>query len=322
MDTTGTLWMPPAHSTISSEVDSLFYFILYASIAMFILVVGLTAFFAIRYRRKTRSGTTYGVDHNFKLEVLWTAIPTVLVMIVFVWGFKSYLKMNIVPHEAIEIKVTGQKWFWSFDYPEGANAVNELVVPINQPVKLLMSSKDVIHSFYVPNFRIKMDVLPNRYSISWFEATQLGEYDLFCTEFCGKGHSEMIGKVKVLPQDEYEKWAEEGAMSGEGMTLEQFGAKLYVSKACATCHKIDGTPSTGPSWKNIYGKEEVLADGSKVVIDENYIRESILNPQAKVTAGYQPVMPTYQGILKDRQIDALVAYIKSLQEDESLKNEQ
>lgn len=150
MDTTGTLWMPPAHSTISGEVDALFYFILYVGAFLFLLVIGLTAFFALKYRHKKDSGTTYGVDHNFKLEVLWTAIPTVLVMIVFVWGFRSYLKMNVVPHEAIEIKVTGQKWFWSFDYPEGANAVNELVVPVGQPVKLLMSSKDVSIVFISP----------------------------------------------------------------------------------------------------------------------------------------------------------------------------
>lgn len=313
--------MPPGQSTIASDVDSLFYFILYASAFFFFLVVGLTTYFAFRYRRKGEATTTYGVDHNIKLEILWTAIPTLLVIIVFVWGFKTYLKMNIVPKDAMEIKVTGQKWFWSFDYAEGANTVNEIVVPVGKPIKLLMSSKDVIHSFFVPNFRIKMDVLPNRYSITWFEATQTGEFNLFCTEYCGKGHSEMIGKVKVLAEVDFNKWLEESSSSGEGMTLEEFGAKLYVSKACITCHKVDGSFGTGPSWKNIYGKVRALTDGSVVTVDENYIRESILNPRAKVTAGYQPVMPTYQGILKERQIDALIAYIKSLQEDESIKDE-
>lgn len=319
MDTTGTLWMPPGHSTIAGDVDSLFYFILYVSIAMFILVVGLTTYFTLRYRRRGEPGKTSGVDHNVKLEILWTVIPTLLVLVVFVWGFRTYLQMNVVPHEAIEIKVTGQKWFWSFDYPEGANSVNELVVPQGRPVKLLMSSKDVIHSFYVPNFRVKMDVLPNRYSITWFEATQQGEFNLFCTEFCGKGHSEMVGKVTVLPYDEYIAWVEESAMSGEGMTLEEFGAKLFKQKACVTCHSVDGSPNTGPTWLNLYGKTENLADGSSVTVDENYIRESILHPMTKITAGYQAVMPTYQGILKDRQIDALIAYMKSLQEDESLR---
>lgn len=319
MDTTGTLWMPPAHSTISSEVDGLFYFILYASIVLFIIVTGLSVLFAIRYRRRGEPGKTSSVSHNTKLEILWTVIPTILVLIVFVWGFRTYLKMNVVPRDAMEIKVTGQKWFWSFDYAEGANTVNEIVVPVNKPVKLLMSSKDVIHSFYVPNFRIKMDVLPNRYSVTWFEATQVGEFNLFCTEFCGKGHSEMVGKVKVIPAEEFDDWVVEAALSGEGMSLEEYGAKLYKQKACVTCHSTDGSPNTGPTWKNLYGKDEALADGSHAMVDENYIRESILEPGKKITKGFQPVMPTYQSILKDRQIDALIAYIKSLQEDESLK---
>lgn len=319
MDTTGSLFLPPGQSTIAGEVDSLFYFILYTSIILFILVVGLSAYFAIRYRRKEDDGLTSGLDHNVKLEIVWTIIPTILVLIVFFWGFKSYMKMNVVPKDAVEIKVTAQKWFWSFDYNEGANAVNEITVPVNKPVKLLMSSKDVIHSFFVPNFRVKMDVLPNRYTITWFEATQVGEYDLFCTEFCGKGHSEMIGKVKVVSKEDFNAFIEAGSSLGEGLTLEEYGAELFVSKACVTCHTNDGRPSTGPTWKNIYGTQRDLTDGSVVTFDENYIRESILNPMTKIAKGYQPVMPTYQGILKERQIECLIAYIKSLQEDESKK---
>lgn len=319
MDTTATLFLPSQESTISSDVDALFYFILYTSIILFIIVVGASTYFAIRYRRKGGIEKTSGLDHNLKLEVLWTVIPTILVLIVFVWGFRTFLRLNVVPKDAIEIKVTGQKWFWSFDYPEGANSVNELTVPVGKPVKLLMSSKDVIHSFYVPNFRVKMDVLPNRYSITWFEANRTGEFNLFCTEFCGKGHSEMIGKIKVVPQEEFDKFLEAGASLGEGMTLEEYGEQLYTAKACITCHSIDGMPNTGPTWKNSYGTNRQLSNGSSVVIDENYIRESILNPMAKIAFGFQPAMPTYQGILKDRQIDALVAYIKSLQEDESLR---
>jgi cytochrome c oxidase subunit 2 len=319
MDTTATLFLPSQESTVASDVDALFYFILYTAIILFIIVVGASTYFAVRYRRKDDSEKTSGVDHNIKLEILWTVIPTILVLIVFVWGFKSFLRLNIVPKDAVEIKVTGQKWFWSFDYPEGANSVNELTVPVGKPVKLLMSSKDVIHSFYVPNFRVKMDVLPNRYSIAWFEANRTGEYNLFCTEFCGKGHSEMIGKIIVVSQEEFGKFLEEGSSMGEGLTLEEYGEQLYVSKACVTCHSIDGMPTTGPTWKNVYGTNRQMTDGSSSVIDENYIRESILNPMAKVAFGFQPAMPTYQGILNDRQIDALVAYIKSLQEDESLE---
>jgi cytochrome c oxidase subunit 2 len=319
MDTTATLFLPSQESTVASDVDALFYFILYTAIVLFIIVVGTSAYFAVRYRRKGDTEKTSGVDHNIKLEILWTVIPTILVLIVFVWGFKTFLRLNIVPKDAVEIKVTGQKWFWSFDYPEGANSVNELTVPVGKPVKLLMSSKDVIHSFYVPNFRIKMDVLPNRYSITWFEANRIGEFNLFCTEFCGKGHSEMIGRVKVVTQEEFDKFLEAGASLGEGLTLEEYGEQLYVAKACITCHSIDGMPNTGPTWKNVYGTNRQMKDGSSSDIDENYIRESILNPMTKVAFGFQPAMPTYQGILKDRQIDALVAYIKSLQEDESLR---
>jgi len=213
-----------------------------------------------------------------------------------------------------EVKVTGQQWFWSFDYPEGATSVNELVVPVDRPIKLLMSSKDVIHSFFVPEFRIKMDVLPNRYTITWFEATNEGEYTLFCAEYCGKSHSDMIGTVKVVSDREYAEWIEAGATEGEGLSPVEYGAQLYKSKACYTCHSVDGTPNVGPSFKGVYGHETELADGSSTIVDENYIRESILEPQAKVVSGFQPVMPTFQGILKDKQIEALIAYIKSLKE--------
>ena len=313
MDTTATLYLPTGHSTVAADIDALFYFILYASIVIFAIVVFTMTWFVIRYKRRDGDGLTYGKDHNLLMEIIWTAIPTILIVIVFIWGFKGFLRLHVVPRDAIEIKVTGQKWFWTFDHPEGANAVNELVVPVNKPIKLLMSSMDVIHSLFVPNFRIKMDVLPNRYTIAWFEATRMGEYNLFCTEFCGKGHSEMIGKVKVVSDEEYLAWIESASSLGEGMSLEEYGEVLYTQKACITCHSLDGTAVTGPSFKRRFGTEILLSDGSRVTMDENYIRESILNPNAKLVNGFQPVMPTFQGILKDRQVDALTAYIKSLE---------
>jgi cytochrome c oxidase subunit II len=308
-----SLIMPAANSTIAGEVDALFYFILYASIIVFAIVVAVTAYFLVRYRRRGENELTSGVDHNLKLEIFWTVIPTILVFIVFYWGFNTFLKMHVAPKDAIEIKATGQKWFWTFDYPNGANGVNELVVPVNQPVKLLLSSTDVIHSFFVPEFRVKMDALPNRYTIVWFEATEVGEYNIFCTEYCGKGHSEMLGKVTVLPNSLYENWLAESQVDiPEGMSLEEAGGKLYISKACNTCHSIDGSVGVAPSFKRIFGKTENLSDGSSLTIEENYLRKSILNPQAQVVAGFAPVMPTYQNVLSDRQIDALIAYIKSL----------
>ena len=315
MDDKGTIYLPPAGSTIAGDVDALFYFIFYASLVFFAIVVMATVFFMYRYRRRGELQLTSGRDHNVKLEILWTVIPTILVIIVFVWGFKTFLKMHVVPNEAIEIKATGQKWFWTFDYPGGANTVNDLVVPVGKPVKLLLSSQDVIHSFFVPDFRVKMDVLPNRYTLTWFEATKTGEFQIFCTEYCGKGHSEMLGKVKVLSEVDYNAWLEKSSVAiPEGMSLEQAGAELYSSKACITCHSIDGKPGVAPSFKGRFGTMQRMGDGSNVKIDENYLRESILNPQAKVAEGFAPVMPTFQGILKDRQIDALIAYIKSVQD--------
>ncbi len=316
MDTTGTLFLPPGRSTIAGDVDALFNFILYAGLIIFAVVaVGIIAF-VIRYRRRPgeEEGITSGVAHNIKLELIWSIIPTVLVIIVFFWGFRVFMKMQVAPADAYEIKVTGQKWFWSFDYPEGISTVNELVVPVDKPVKLLMSSQDVIHSFYVPDFRIKMDVLPNRYTVTWFEAPETGEHNLFCAEYCGTSHSEMVGRVKVVPERVFNEWLDSGAGEGEGISMEEYGEQLYTAKACNTCHRIDSRAHTGPALNDLFGTQQDLADGSTVTADENYIRESILNPQAKIVAGYQPVMPTFQGLLKNRQIDALIAYIKKLKE--------
>lgn len=314
MDTTGSAWLPAPSSTTAGGVDDLFNFILWSSVVLFGIVVAGIVVFAMRYRRRGKAGLTDSKDHNIILEITWTAIPTVMILIVFFWGFKDFVKGHVAPANAIEIKATGQKWFWSFDYPEGATAVNELVVPVNKPVKLLMSSKDVIHSFFVPNFRVKMDLLPNRYTSTWFEATYEGEFQLYCAEFCGKGHSEMIGKVRVVSDSAYQAWIEASTVLGEGLSLEEYGAQLYKAKACITCHSLDGSVITGPSFLGLYGTMITLQDGSTVLFDENYARESILNPKAKVVEGYQPVMPTFQGILKDRQIDALIAFIKSINE--------
>jgi cytochrome c oxidase subunit 2 len=315
MNTTESFFLPPGGSTIAGEVDALFYFIVYASIVIFGIVLFGIVYLGLRYRsgKTAEDATTPGISHNTKLELLWSVIPSILVVIVFIWGFNVYMKMNIVPKDAMEVKVTAQKWFWSFDYPEGVNTVNELVVPVGKPVKLLMSSKDVIHSFFVPDFRIKMDVLPNRYTLTWFEATGTGNFDIFCAEFCGDKHSEMLGKVRVVSKNEYDKWLESGMTVGEGMTPAEYGQTLYRSKACFTCHNIDGTSAVGPAFNGIFGKPVVMVGGEQITVDENYIRESILNPQTKIVAGYQPVMPTYQGILNDKQVDALLAYIKSLE---------
>ena len=317
MDTTGTTFLPPTGSTIAPDVDALFNFLLYLSIGFFVLIMSLVVYFSARYRRRGEAPRlTPALTHNTALEMTWIVIPLILVGVLFVWGFKGFMRLSVVPKDAMEIKVTGQKWFWSFMYPEGASTINELVVPAGKPVKLLMSSQDVIHSFFVPDFRIKRDVLPNRYSVAWFEAPRPGEHRLFCAEYCGSQHSGMVGKVRVIGEREYQEWLTTAMMSGEGMNPADFGAKLYVSKTCNTCHSIDGRAMNGPSFQGVYGHEVTLADGSKLIVDENYIRESILNPQSKVVAGYQPIMPTFQGLVQAHEIDALIAFIKTLDKKE------
>ena len=314
MNSSPSFWLPAPLSTLAPQVDSLFYFILYVSIFFFILIVACSAYFVIRYRRKSgeEPGLTSGKAHNVPLEVVWTVIPTIILMVIFVWGFEAFIKFRVIPKDSIEIKVTGQRWFWNFDYDAGFSSTNELVVPVNRPVHLLMSSTDVIHSMFIPSFRVKQDVLPNRYSQLWFEATETGEYHLFCTEYCGTNHSEMIGKVRVLSTADYLVWEEKQQAANTDLSPVDLGAKLYNSKTCFTCHSLDGSTLIGPSFKDRFGKTAQFTDGSSARMDENYMRESILNPQSKIVKGYAPVMPTFQGLLTDREIDALIAYIKSL----------
>ena len=310
--TAQTAWLPKQTSTIASEVDALFYFILYWVIFFFVLVTVGVVYFGWKYHDKRKKGLTDALDHNTALEVTWTLIPLILVMIVFFWGARTYMKMNIVPYNAMEVNVTAQKWFWTFTYKEGFTNANELVVPVNKPVKLIMESQDVLHSFYVPDFRVKMDIIPNRYMMLWFEATEIGEYDIFCTEYCGKNHSEMLGKVKVLSKSEYDKWLLEANVVDETTPLLELGEKIYKKNACYTCHSVDGSQVIGPSFKGIWATKAEHTDGTSSLIDENYIRESIIDPQSKIINGYQPVMPSYKNILRDREIQGVIEYIKSL----------
>ena len=292
-------------------------------VVLFLIVVIGMMYLAIKYRFKKGDEVrlTSSLDHNTFLEVLFFVIPLILVTITFVWGIRSYLNMVIVPDDAIEIKVTGQSWFWTFDYPEGGSTLNELVVPVETPIKIVLSSTDVLHSFYIPVMRAKMDVLPNRYNVMWFDANQAGEYEIFCTEYCGTGHSNMNAKVIVMPQKMYEVWLAEAGSADDDLPLEELGAKLYNKKACNTCHTLDGTALVGPSYlqtSQMWGQERVFDDGSSAIIDENYVRSSILEPLIQIVAGYQGVMPTYQGLLNDRELDALIAFLKTLKEDSQI----
>ena len=314
MENKGNFFLPGQGSTVAPEVDALFLFIGLASLVVFAIVVAGLIYFGFKYRARSKDvELTSGISHNTTLELLWTIIPTILVIIVFVWGFKTFLTLNIVPRDAMEIKVTGKKWFWAFDYPHGATGINEIVVPEDTPIKLLMSSEDVIHSFYVPEFRVKMDVVPNRYSVTWFEAVEPGEYHLFCTEYCGTGHSEMIGKGTVLSKSDFDAWVMESSTGADDdMPLEELGQKVFQEKACFTCHSLDGTRLVGPTMKGLFSRVEKMTDGSTITVDENYIRQSLLDPAALVVESYAPVMPTYQGLVSDREMDGLIAYIKTL----------
>lgn len=309
----GTFLLPESASTLSSNVDSLFYFLFWGSVIIFVGMVIVGAWFAYKYKRTaTNQKAEEHMIHNTALEVSWTVIPLIIVMIIFAWGYKDYLRLTVVPPDAKEIRVTGKKWLWEFEYAkDGIKLLNEVVVPVNTPIRLVMTSEDVIHSFFVPNFRIKRDVLPNRYTRIWFEATEVGDYQIFCTEYCGDGHSNMLASLRVVSESQYVEWLASGN-SNDDLPLDELGKKLYTSKACNTCHSTDGSNMTGPSWKGLYGSSRSLADGSKVTADDNYIRESIVNPAAKVVGGYPPVMPTYAGLLSDRDIAGLIEFIKGV----------
>lgn len=310
--TNQTTWLPQQASTIAAEVDSLFYFVLYWVVFFFVLVLLVTLYFSWKYKSR-KKGLTSSLDHNTTLEVIWTVIPLILTLFVCYWGAETYLKMNIIPYGAMEVNVTAQKWSWNFTYKEGFSNPKVLVVPVNKPVKLLMQSQDVLHSFYVPDFRVKMDVIPNRYMMLWFEPTKIGEFDIFCTEYCGKSHSEMLGKVRVLSQSDYERWVEEVNVIDESIPLVEVGKTAYKRYACNTCHSIDGTQGTGPSFKGIWGSEVIHEVTDPGNLDENYIRESILYPQKNIVKGFPSGnMPTFKGLIRDREIQGIIEYIKEL----------
>lgn len=307
-----SLFLPSASSIKAEGVDDLFMFILWLNILFFLLIAGLALWFCFHYRRKSPNQKTAHIEHSTALELTWTIAPLAICILVFFWGFNTYMQGSVAPDGAMEIQVTAKKWMWSFSYPDGSVTIGKLWVPVNRPVRLIMHSEDVLHAFWVPQFRVKADVLPNRYTEVWFHATEAGDYVIPCTEYCGKGHSEMRAYVKVVTQQGYEKFLEEGDPDEKGMPPEKLGAALYVNLGCSTCHSIDGNKGQGPSWKGIYSQTHKMGDGKTFVVDENYIRTSILQPQAMVVEGFQGIMPSYQGQIRERQLVALIAYIKSL----------
>lgn len=305
--------LPPQRSTLAEGTDALFNFINVTSVIILIGITIAIIYFAWKYRRRSDNDVTPVITHNATLEITWSVIPLILVMIVFGWGFSSYINLTTPPDDAYEIRVVGKSWLWEFHYDTGHVSVNELHVPVDRPVKLVMMSDDVLHSFYVPDFRIKMDVLPNRYSSLWFEATDLGESVIFCTEYCGTSHSNMLATTIVHTQEDFETWLEVAGSADDDMDPVELGEQLVTRNACNTCHSTDGTTLQGPSFQGLFGSERVMESGETITVNENHIRESILEPNAKISQGFQPVMPAYAGTLNDRQIDAIIEYIKTLQ---------
>ena len=309
----GSVFFPQRATTEAAIVDQVFYFIFIVSVIFFALILGLMTFFIFKYRRREGVGPEASPSHSTSLELVWTIIPTILVAVMFIWGFWGYMSMRQAPEDSYEIQVLAKKWSWNFVYPNG-HVEADLHVPMDQPIRLVMSSDDVIHSLYVPAFRLKMDVVPGRYTKTWFHATEPGEHQLYCAEYCGTQHSTMLAKVVVHPRGEFEKWLEEAANFLERMTPAEGGALLVQRRGCIQCHSVDGTARIGPTFKGVFGTSQPLASGENVTVDENYILESILEPMAKLRAGFQPVMPTYKGQLKDEEITAIIAYIKTLKE--------
>lgn len=303
--------LPVQGSAYAGRVDDLFLFILYVSGFLFFLVTGMIVWFVWRYRRRAPNERTPKITHNFKLEVVWTVVPLIIVTIIFLWGFHGYMDATVAPRDALEVRVTGRRWVWQFEYPNGTRTVNELRVPVGKPVKLILTSDDVIHSFFVPSFRVKADLLPDRYTELWFTPEAEGVHVLFCAEYCGTGHSTMEGKIHVLSQSKYQEWLERGDETTQAMPLAELGALLYQSRGCATCHSLDGRRGQGPSFKGIFGHTQRMTNGKDIEVDENYLRESILQPQAQVVEGYQAIMPTFQGLLTEREIQALIEFIKA-----------
>jgi cytochrome c oxidase subunit 2 len=299
---------PTEASTLAGHVDALYFFLTAVSAFFSVLIAVMIVVFAVRYR-KSRHPEAVQIEGSLMLELTWTFIPLAIAMVMFGWGSWVYFQQTRAPRGAMEVYIVGKQWMWKAQHIEGAREINQLHVPTNRNVKLIMTSQDVIHSFYIPAFRIKADVLPGRYTSTWFNATKPGRYHLFCAEYCGTQHSGMIGEIVVMEPAAYEEWLAGG--TGEG-SLSANGQKLFQELGCATCHRSD-TQGRGPNLVGVFGKQVLLNDGRTVVADESYIRESILNPGTKVVSGFTPIMPTFEGQVTEESLIALVTYIKSLQ---------
>ncbi|MFL5333232.1 MAG: cytochrome c oxidase subunit II [Geminicoccaceae bacterium] len=301
-------FFPPQGSTHAASVDALYLFFVAVTAFFSLLIATLVVFFAVRYRRRDPNEVGAPIHGSLILELTWTFIPLVIAMVMFVWGASLYFQVTTPPSNAMEVYVVGKRWMWKAQHVSGQREINELHVPVGQPVKLIIGSEDVLHAYWVPAFRMKMDAVPGRTTTMWFEASKAGTYQLFCAEYCGMSHSRMIGKVTAMEPAAFQTWLAGGKATG---TMADLGAKVFTDLGCVTCH-MDSGQGRGPSLKGVFGSQVTLSTGQKITADEAYVRESILTPQAKMVAGFPPLMPTFQGVVSEEQIAQLTAYIKSL----------
>jgi len=309
----GSFWFSDQAALHADKVDFLFYVVGWASILLFVIMMLFGLFCILKYKKSDKNPiATEHIIHNDALEIAWTVIPTLLVIGLFWWGYRDYLKLVVPSDNSQVIYVTAKKWLWQFENPKtGIKSLNELVIPINKPVKLVMTSEDILHSFFIPSFRAKKDLIPNRYSKLWFNPQKIGTFQVFCAEFCGDGHSNMLATITVLSDEDYAIWLKQGAFP-EGVPLHEIGQKLYKAKACNTCHTLDGGTAVGPSWKGLYNDTRLFNTGKSIKADEAYLKESILYPNKKIVKGYAPLMPTYSGLLSDQEIKAIIEFIKTV----------
>ena len=337
------LWFTQGGSSHATGVDLLYYYIFWVSAVFFVLLMGLMVYWGIKYRRRPGQPaiTEPSPSHNTTLELAWSIIPGILMLVMFVWGAYGYLELSVAPTGAETISVTAKQWSWTWDYPNGASSLETervadveaalFAVPVNRPVEFVMTSRDVIHSFYIPGFRIKRDVFPNRFTSVWVKPTQVThtydpklektvkiegapDYYLFCAEYCGDQHSQMADRIAVMNDADYKAWLDKQADTS-GISLISLGEQLSKAKGCMACHRVDDQNGSGPTWKGIWGQARPPADGKSAIsdkVDFNYIRQSVLEPAAYIRSGFINQMPSFQGQLTSREILALATYIKSL----------
>jgi cytochrome c oxidase subunit 2 len=301
--------IPESASTYSGDVDALYFYISGVTLFFTLLISFVIIFFVIKYRRRNPFEIPRPIEGSHKLETLWSVIPLLIAMTIFVWGAKVYFDQYRPAKNAIEVYVVGKQWMWKFQHATGQREINELHIPVGRKIRLIMATEDVIHDVFVPAFRIKADVVPGRYTTEWFEATKPGRYHFFCAEYCGMNHSGMGGYVVVMEPTEFENWLSGNASQ---MSPAAAGQQMFESLGCASCHGANAEGGRGPALLGLYGSNVVLNSGASVKADEGYLRESIMNPQAKIVTGFGPIMPSFQGQLSEEQLLQLVAYLKSL----------